>query len=1235
MQYSAAVANQAGISFDELAAYITVISSTTRMSAETIGQSLKTMATRMEQIKIGKMFEDDTTTINQVATSLNAVGIEMMKDANTFRPMGDVLDDLGQKWDTLTQKQQNAIAGTIAGVRQVPQFLTLMQNWGQVTEALAIEQDSAGLATQRFGLYLNGLEATMNRSKAAWEGMWQKTISNDAIKGFYNFSAAIANLLNKLGGLVPVIAAVGIAIAGFSATSIGNAIASLWTFATTTIPAAITSLITLGTTAEITGAAVNTAFGIIGIAIAAIYLAISFAANHAAKELEEINSKIAESTTKYDSLRSAQKTLADLGNEYETLRNKQSRTNDEEQKFTDIQNRIHEILPTVSGDYNELGNFVITAGTSMETLNGLIAEQIRLQKVWLDSQIVSGAKAEAEQLIRQVKEQEELNKKLAEYQSISSKGSMVGVSGKGDVGATNLTEANRKLEETQTDLLAANTQVVSSLDAMRAKYIGLTDETLRAGYIAALRETKIEQEQLDYIMKETGSSTIPGVVAPLQTATNQVEQMNVMFGSASEAMGSASGDFDSLAGSILQTTNQFDEGRLSVSEYANTLNDELKSVDMGSMFADNQGAAETFFAELASQSSNVLGQLVSDFDAGKISLTDYADGLASLGGVFETLGGMAQAMGIDVSGILGDITGATDQLAQMQDLNVATQNAYNATLNDSVQFGTDAYNQYMQQIADVYAQSGFVFTDINGKMYQSSSELYAYLTSGVSNFQNFADSAAHTTGGLVSSVTSSIGKMLVALGNAIKGFKVKITFKPFIDNTKKLDVPITIPGLKKPLNISIPGFGVDASTEGGGMESIGNAIAAFGQDLIGPGSTANSGGSGGQAQIVGPNGQMEDTGPDMGTGTAGTGGAYATGKDWDATAYGMGNAAKALDKAAGGAGGVGKAAGGANDELKKMKSLLDLIVDKLKQEANAEKERLKASLASYKTIIDQRKKMLETMKQETDYQDKIAEKEESISKLRNQIAILTLDKSEEATAQRLKLEEDLAKQTKDLGKEQTQHGYDEQKDALDTEYKDYETYINDKVKVIDEYLKQPGQIMGDAMDIANKKSESLYNDLIAWNKKYGSGITADVTAAWNDTYKIMNKYRDESGQLNAQYALAQVGGVEYADVSGGGSNFLQNILAGGAGTPTKMVEPPINPSSSVSQNLFSPTGLPQTSSAGAMGGIVFNIPISVLGGLDKSVLPDLQNIIEAAFSKINDAMLNRGYVRSVSDFATG
>jgi hypothetical protein len=247
---------------------------------------------------------------------------------------------------------------------------------------------------------------------------------------------------------------------------------------------------------------------------------------------------------------------------------------------------------------------------------------------------------------------------------------------------------------------------------------------------------------------------------------------------------------------------------------------------------------------------------------------------------------------------------------------------------------------------------------------------------------------------------------------------------------------------------------------------------------------------------------------------------------------------------------------------------------------------------------------------------------------------LALDNSEEATAQRLALEEDLAKETTDLGKTQKDHAYDEQKDALDTEYKDYETYINDKIKVIDNYLKQPGQIMSDAMDIVNNRSDALYNDLIAWNKVYGSGVTADVTSAWNSTFEIMEKYRDGLGQLNAQYAMSQVSGDSIPKYMGGGTAggtpALDNLFGGKIS-----LEPPMNQVQGVGAGLFSPTGLPQYGSASGAGGIVVNIPISVIGGLDKSVLPDLQNIIEAAFAKLNDAMLNRGYVRSVSDFATG
>lgn len=57
MQYSSAVASQAGVSFDSLAAMIGAVSSNTRLSAEMIGTAFKTMMVRMTEVKAGAIDE--------------------------------------------------------------------------------------------------------------------------------------------------------------------------------------------------------------------------------------------------------------------------------------------------------------------------------------------------------------------------------------------------------------------------------------------------------------------------------------------------------------------------------------------------------------------------------------------------------------------------------------------------------------------------------------------------------------------------------------------------------------------------------------------------------------------------------------------------------------------------------------------------------------------------------------------------------------------------------------------------------------------------------------------------------------------------------------------------------------------------------------------------------------------------------------------------------------------------
>jgi hypothetical protein len=46
--------------------------------------------------------------------------------------MDTILDEMGEKWKTLNNAQQVALAQTVAGTRQYNQLTALMENWEDV-----------------------------------------------------------------------------------------------------------------------------------------------------------------------------------------------------------------------------------------------------------------------------------------------------------------------------------------------------------------------------------------------------------------------------------------------------------------------------------------------------------------------------------------------------------------------------------------------------------------------------------------------------------------------------------------------------------------------------------------------------------------------------------------------------------------------------------------------------------------------------------------------------------------------------------------------------------------------------------------------------------------------------------------------------------------------------------------------------------------------------------------------
>lgn len=392
MQKTAVGAQQAGVSLNELASYIAVVSSVTRDSSENIGVAFKTIFARLGDVKLGKDFDDMGESISNVDATLKRYGITL-RDASTgeFRNMADILEEIGAKWKTLGNTEQAEIAKAVSGIHQREKFLVLMENWNKVLEAQVVGTNNAGLSTERYAKYMEGLEAKTNAFKVAMEEMWIKTLSGGVVGGVIDFGTAIAGLVGDVGGLVPLI----IALAGAflllkfdtAVLGVGNLISGI-----KSIPGFISAVIgsfkllsvaLAATTAEMAVATVGISLIAGAVALMVYNIATSVSElEKATEKLEKITTNISDITSKISKNRSDISSLNELVSKYEELSAVTNKNVAQNKEFIDVQNKISDILKTVDGSYDENGNFIIR---NVDSVKKLIAIKKEENKAYIDS----------------------------------------------------------------------------------------------------------------------------------------------------------------------------------------------------------------------------------------------------------------------------------------------------------------------------------------------------------------------------------------------------------------------------------------------------------------------------------------------------------------------------------------------------------------------------------------------------------------------------------------------------------------------------------------------------------------------------------------------------------------------------------------------------------------------------------------------------------------------------------
>lgn len=228
MQRVAGTAKSVGATLERTASQIAVISAQTREAPETIGRAMNSIYTRIQKVTqkgflSAEEAEDGITVgINDVAKALEQAGVVAYTAGGGFRDMDSILEELAQRWPSLDSATRSYIATTMAGTMQMNRFLVMMDNYDDVMALTDQAMNAAGTTAQKYGIWMQGVEAAGNGLTAAMQDLYSEILKASDLKGFYDAVTGIVNALTQLvkisGGAIPKVAALA---AGFILLSRG------------------------------------------------------------------------------------------------------------------------------------------------------------------------------------------------------------------------------------------------------------------------------------------------------------------------------------------------------------------------------------------------------------------------------------------------------------------------------------------------------------------------------------------------------------------------------------------------------------------------------------------------------------------------------------------------------------------------------------------------------------------------------------------------------------------------------------------------------------------------------------------------------------------------------------------------------------------------------------------------------------------------------------------------------
>lgn len=195
-------------------------------NAETVGTTLKSVsmylrAAKSELEDAGESADGCANSVSELRSELKSLtGVDIMIDNKNFKSTYQILKELSQVWDKLSDVTQANVTEMIGGKRNANAVSAILNNFDVAESAMESAANSAGTAWEENSVWLDSIQGRLGQLDASFQVLSQDVLSSDLVKTGVSFLTSIVKLLDKIINLTGALPA-GLGIAAF-ATQLGK-----------------------------------------------------------------------------------------------------------------------------------------------------------------------------------------------------------------------------------------------------------------------------------------------------------------------------------------------------------------------------------------------------------------------------------------------------------------------------------------------------------------------------------------------------------------------------------------------------------------------------------------------------------------------------------------------------------------------------------------------------------------------------------------------------------------------------------------------------------------------------------------------------------------------------------------------------------------------------------------------------------------------------------------------------